>query len=313
MNDALFYIAGLPVTAHGLGATLGLIFCSLLLLHRFIKTGLGQRTGEVFLLVSLPLCLLLARLVFVLARLYFFLERADGLSLRLWQGGYTVWGALPGFLLAGWLTGKICKKPAARVLDAAAPLGLLAIGLFRFLEGFSHQGYGQEVGLPFLSFFPFAVQNEFGEMRYAIFLLEGLAALLFAFFCVRYPKKRQGDRTRLALILFCAFQLLFESLREDEFLNWGFVRVGQLFSALILFYLLMTGLFSRRQAGSSRAPRHLLITGFALCILLIIAIEFALDKTTLPTLLLYGCMTGCALLLYVFTRQAALKKEGGFS
>lgn len=313
MNDALFSLLGLPVTAHGLGAAIALSACAILLLVHFQKSGLGQRTGEVFLLMALPLCLLLARTAFVLARVYFFLERADGLAFRLYQGGYTIWGALPGFLLAGLLSARACGQKAARVLDAAAPLGLLSIALLRFLEGLSQQGYGQEVGLPFLRFFPFAVMNEYGEMRHAVFVLEGLAALLFALWCWRFRPRRPGDSTRLALILFCAFQLLFESFREDEYLSWGFVRVGQLFSALTLFFLLLGGLFARGHQGSHRAPRHLLVTGFALLILLIIAIEFALDKTTLPTLLLYAVMSGACLGLFAITRAAALQKEGGFS
>ena len=131
------------------------------------------------------------------------------------------------------------------------------------------------------------------------------AALLFLLLVLRRKSRQPGDRARLALILLCAFQLVFESLREDEFLRWGFVRVGQLIPAMILFCLLAYALFIKKTEGW-RAPRHLAVTGFLLLAALVTALEFALDKTTLSVYLIYALMLAAVTGMYALARKAAV-------
>lgn len=304
MSPAVFTLFGLPVTAYALGMALGILAICLWLWLSAKKAGFSRAMVEWFILLAIPLGLLFARLAFVLVRLFYFLERSDGLAFRIWQGGTTLWGALLGFLAAGVLSARIHRVSAASWLDYLAPYGLVVIALGRFCEGLSGQGFGQEA-VPGLSFFPFAVQNEWGEWRYAVFLLSGLVALLFALLVSKLKLKRPGDTSRLALILFCAAQIWLESLREDQFLSWGFVKAAQLFAVLILFYLLLEGLFVRR--GSWLWPRHLALALFAFCVLLVIALEFALDKTQLNINLIYGIMFSGCLGLFLVTANASLK------
>jgi len=87
----------------------------------------------------------------------------------------------------------------------------------------------------------------------------------------------------------CAFQVLFESLREDEFLRWGFVRVGQLIPVFVLLYLLVEALYVKKYANWS-LPRHWALVLFFYMALVLVGLEFALDKTSLDTPLLYGVM-----------------------
>ena len=289
MGEPLFHVLGLPVTAYAAGMALSALAGVLYLRHRFGRLGLGAERAEALALLALPLCLLLARAAYVLIRLNYYLERGGGAALRLWEGGYAAAGAAAGFLLAVWLAGRRFRVRPGRLADAAAPAGLLFLALARFCEGLAGQGFGQEVP-PGFAFFPLAVGNEYGEWRWAVFLLEGAAALLFlALARRREGTLREGGLARYALLLVLSFQILFESLREDEVLSWGFVRVHQLLSAAGLFALMAEGLF-RRAPGAWRAPRHLAVAAFFLLLLLVVALEFALDKTTLDTRLIYALM-----------------------
>ncbi len=303
MPRTLFTLFGLPVTAYALGMTLALLLAAGAWLLHARRQGIPARAAEAFLLLALPLGLLLARLAYVLIRLPFFIGRGDLLALRFWQGGATLWGALAGFFLAGLLAAKANRLAAGKLLDAAAPAGLLLLALGRLCEGLAGQGFGEEAP-PQLSFFPLAVQNQWGEWRWAVFLLAGCAALAFVWLVARTRGLRLGGRALLALMLVCASQIFFESFREDEFLRWGFVRAGQLVPALILFGLLLWGL--RHRPGLWPWPRHQAIAGFALLILVITACEFALDKTTLSSLLIYGLMLLSVLGLFHLTRRVAL-------
>lgn len=149
--------------------------------------------------------------------------------------------------------------------------------------------------------------NEYGEWRWAIFMLEGLAALVFMLIVLNVKGRPPGGMTRLALTLLCASQILFESLREDEFLRWGFLRLGQLLPALILLFLLLT---APKKAGESRRlPLPLASAVFTFLILVVIALEFSLDKTALATGFIYAAMTLAVLGIYAIVRSAGLTKR----
>lgn len=306
MSEPLFSLYGFPVTAYGLGIFLSLALCAVFAALHLKKQGFEPRTLETFLLFAIPLGVILGRAVYVLIRLNFFLGWENALALRFWQGGYSVWGVILAFLLAGVLTGKLLHIKPARLLDALAPGALLMLALSRFMEGFAGQGFGQEVPA-LLRFFPFAVVNEYEEWRYAVFVLEGLAALVFMLKVLRY-KGEEGNKTRLALILFCAFQIVFESLREDEVLSWGFVKASQMFSAIGLYLILLGGLYFRGNSAW-RAPRHLAQATFFLLIFVIVGLEFAIDKTTIDINLIYIVMTAVCLGLCLLVRHCAINKE----
>ena len=303
MPEPLFMLGGLPVTAYALGMAISLSLVAFLVAAGLKRAGYPPRVAEVFLLIALPLGLLLSRLAYVLIRFYFFLGWGEGLAFRFWQGGYSVWGAVLGFLLAVGLTARANRVKAAPLNDLLMPYALKMLALGRFCEGLAGLGFGQEVPSG-LAFFPIAVGNEYGEWRFAVFMLEGVAALLFALLAYRYPKQVPGDASRLALILFCAFQILFESLRKDEVLSWGFVKSSQVMGAAGLLILMVEGLFFRKK-NSWRQPRHLALAGFALLVLLIAGLEYAVDKTSININLIYALMTGCCLGLCALTLRAS--------
>lgn len=303
--NTLFTIGALPVTAYALGMALSLMACAVLTLVCFHRAGLPRVLAERFLLLALPLGYVLARLSYVLLRLPYFLERGDGMALRLWQGGYTLWGVLAALVLAGLITAKGHRASFGKTMDALAAPSLLLLALGRFCEGLAGMGFGQEATAA-VSFFPFAVGNEWGEWRWTIFMLEGVAALVFLVIVIKH-KGKAGDRFLLVLVLFCAFQILFESLREDEVISFGFVRAGQLLCAITLFALMACGLFRR---GGLKGKKIVSFIAYFLLIGVIVGMEFAIDKTNWPILLIYGLvLLSCMGLALVTGRALGLGRE----
>ena len=101
-----------------------------------------------------------------------------------------------------------------------------------------------------LQFFPLAVCNEWEEWNYALFLLEGLAAVVIFLILIasRAGKRRDGDQARVFLTLYASAQIVLEAMRRDSFLRWLFVRPSQLVSAMVLLGLIVFGVI-RRSAG----------------------------------------------------------------
>ena len=209
MMHVLFSLFGMPVTAYALclaaAAALGL----LLLVGVQKKYGLRGDTAEIFALLALPLGLVGARLFYCLCRLDFYIEMGPVEMLRWWHGGYALWGAVGGAMLAALLTAKITKQSPVKLLDALAAPAALTIALGRLAEAFNGEGIGRMIDtetIPaLLQKFPFAVPHpQWEEPCWAIFMLEALAALIILAVLLWKKTARAGDNAKLFLILFSA-------------------------------------------------------------------------------------------------------------
>ncbi len=300
LKYVLFTVAGLPVTLYAAcvvgAAALGLVWLYL----SSKRENLRADTAEIFALLVLPLGLVGARLFYCLARILVYMEMGLDSVLRLWEGGYALWGAVGGAVLAALLTAKITRQSPGKLLDALAAPAAFVIALCRFAEFASGEGVGMEVYAPLMQRFPFAVYDaEWEVWFYAIFMLEGLAALaICAVLTFARPSRRTGDRAKLFLILYSACQILLESLRRDNFLRWLFVRVSQLTAALVLAGLMFFALAKWLKASpEKRMAKNRLIwnwAAFLVCVGVVIAMEFAVDKSAeMPVWLCYAVMTAC--------------------
>ena len=299
MRNVLFNIFGLPVTLYA-----ALLVCAfaagLILLHmNQRKAGLAPETTEVFALLALPLGLVGARVFYCLARLPLYMEIGLGNVLRLWDGGYALWGAVGGAVLAAVIAAKITKQSAVRLLDALAAPAALTIAIARFAEFASGEGIGLEVESELMQFFPLAVFDADWEVWfYAVFMAEGIVALLIFALLQWKSFPRTGDKAKLFFLLYCSAQVLLESLRRDEFLRWLFVRVSQLTAVLVLGGLMFYALYKWLKADkSARMPVKPLIINWVIFLVgvgLCIAMEFAVDKSAdMPVWLCYCIMAVC--------------------
>lgn len=245
-----------------------------------------------------------ARLLYCLVRYDFYLFDV-GLAgaLRIWEGGFMLYGAAAGAMLAACALAKAKHVSAAVVLDQIAAPGMMAIALARMAEGTTTEGVGTWIENDFFCRFPFAVQNEWGEWQLAVYLFESIAAIIILFALLRMRGKASGEKILTAVLLYAGCQVVLESMRMDACLRIGFVRVSQVLSgiAILAVTLIRTLRLGKKTAAVSGA---LCVAGVAVCGI----IEWALDKTSVSNLILYPVMIAvCAALVWNAMRYQKTK------
>ena len=234
-----------------------------------------------------------ARLLYCIFRWDFYLYDM-GLAgvLRIWEGGFLLYGAVAGVLLTVLLLAKAKGADARLLLDEIAAPGMMVISISRMAEGMTTEGVGAWLEEGFFCRFPFAVQNEWGEWQLAVYLFETVAAIAILFRLLHH-RAAPGEKLLTALLLYAGCQIVLESLRMDACLRIGFVRVSQVLSAVTVF---VVTLIRALRAGKKQA-----VVSGGLCLAGIAAagiIEWALDKTSVSNLLLYPVMIAvCATLI----------------
>lgn len=249
------------------------------------------------------------RLFYCLTMLEFILVDLGGSGFlpQLWQGGYNLYGAVLGGMAGIALYGRGAHRPLPALMDLACPGAALVIAAGRMGEKFTSQGLGHYVETEALHFFPCAVPNVFGDWQLPVFAYEAFAALVIFVVCLLMAgKTRPGRVTEVFVTLLGVSQIILESLREDEFIRFGFVRFNMLAAAVTLGVVLGISLVRRVRAEGWTAWQIIRIVLFVLGIGLVILIEFALDKSPIDNRLLYAVM---ALTLAVM--GTAILREGG--
>ncbi len=294
-----FNVTGRPVQAYSILVALAALVCLVFMHMQAVKKGLKKTTALIYALCAVPLALFLARLIYCAVRYeWIFLDEMgefDGLwhFFEIGNGGLNIVGALLGCLLAGGVCAWITHQRAGAILDSAAPWGALLIAVARFMQPLSGQGYGDLVESPALTFYPLALQNEWGEWSLAICTIEGILALILFFVLLYLSKKvrRPGTLSLYFLVLFCASQIMPQSLRSDDVLFiFIFARVTQLgYMVLLCSALVAAWMRAVRRMGVTPGLAGewlLVLLGVGICI----GAEFALDKTNLPDTLVYAVM-----------------------
>lgn len=172
-------------------------------------------------------------------------------------GGYVLPVAILGVLLAALVVRALgFTDNVARVLDAIAPGGALAVAFIRLSALFNSSCRGKiAVKTPFLQHLPLAspvYSSSAEDYRFATFFVQFLLMLLVFLMLYRFytrrrnrPMKgglsRDGHTARLFLLLYGAVELIMDSTRYDSsFLPFnGFVSVVQIISAVLVVYVLV--------------------------------------------------------------------------
>ena len=279
-------------TALALGAIPALALAAAGMKRRGLKSG----TASWFAVLGVPLAFLFARLCFCLMQLDLLLDDW-GLILRLRDGGYLLWGALCGGLLAALAAGRITGQPAGRIADSAVIPACLLIALGRVAAGYLLEDVGTGCDLAtwfspeetdpafryslfapqdfsFFERFPFAVKNYYGEWSWAVFIPEALWALGIAAILWR-TKARDGGRTVLFLLLYAAGQIVLEAMLRGDVVHlpWlNFVRANQILCAIALVALWAV---CWRGSGASKAAVLAAMAQLLAAMGVVIAMEFA--------------------------------------
>lgn len=291
---ALFTLLGLPVYAYALFLALGCALGLLMALRRARRTGFAPGAVLTFALLAVPLAVCMGRLVFCACRFVDVLDYGFGYIFRLTDGGFSLIGVTLGLALAAFITGKISKLPVLALTDCVLPGLLMALAVARFAEGSTTNGTGPEVSVAALSFFPLAVEGLYGDARYAVFMGEGLTALVAALWTQAQGVSRvdggekppMGWVTGIGLVIVSAAQIVWESARRDEVLKNGFVRYAQIFAGIVLFIVLVAAFMRLRvKVVFACAATAIFLILLGICAF----IEFLIDGKVIQDIPLWAC------------------------
>lgn len=222
-----------------------------------------------------------------------------GYLFAFWERGYMLYGGMLGAVIGLLVIGG---KDSLTMLEQYAPSGAWMIAVARVGEGFLGQGYGEYwIGESFFCRFPFMVYDPYYEAwGWALFVLEALVALALFVFLLKKKKTWPGDSALLLLGLYASAQIVLESLRRDEFLRWGFVRVEEVASAVLVLAALLC--YSFKAPKGKRLSKTLCFSLYFILIVFCLLLEFATEGR-IPFLAFldvnacYAAMAGACVLL----------------
>lgn len=222
-NDAIFLMIGdLAVHWNGLIIMLAVAAGIALACRLRVQQGCGADDMLIASLASMAAGLVGARIYYCWnASEYFSGTKA---MLDLTNGGYALYGALIGALIATIITALLRKVSVGSLLDAQAPGLALAIAIGRWGAAFTGENLGDVTEK--LNFFPFAVFSEVEkEWRSSLFLYQSLiAAVLCAVLVMlvrrcyvqRSMNSPAGNIYMLFLLCYSLTQGVFEIYRTDR-------------------------------------------------------------------------------------------------
>ena len=305
--------AFLPVTAYSVCIAAGAALAILLTAMVTRSRGRCPWEGVALALASGAAALVCSHLLFCAVRWGYIVNDLGGTAafpVQLWQGGYTMYGAILGGLLGGFAFAKAKKRPVAETLDAIAPGMLLLVAAGRFGERFTLQGMASYRAAEALHMLPFASVGEWGDPELAVYVYEVIVALAALAVCLWAWGRRApaGRMLENSLIVLSAWQIMLESWRGDELIKFGFVCLNMLMAAGVLAVLLamrVVRCVKKQGWGLWSIARIILLLASAG---VVIAIEFALDKSDINNTLLYGVMTAAIIGMMVSVLAADGRK-----
>ena len=208
--------------------------------------------------------------------------------LRIWEGGYTLYGALVGGTLGAIIGCRVSRLPVLDTLDTLAPGACAALICCRIGEYFTLQGFGSPVEDESLQFLPIsfciADYGYYQDWCYAVWAWEAIAALIILIaLLIRSGNAARGHQALLFVTALGTSQILFEQMRRDDFVRLNpFVRLSQIV-ALISLVAVLAVLFIRRQPGRRKVLAS--SAEFIAASLAIVCAEFVFDKPQYRVLL----------------------------
>lgn len=264
-----------PLTLYPFGIAVALMLIPFFIFSALAmkKRNLKQETASIYAVIAIPLCFVLSRLGYCLLIMDQLIANADfAMIFRVGEGGFLLWGAIAGVLLAAVLTGKITNQSAAKIADSTVVPACLVIAGIRLVCGlmFTDLGTGMTLSSWFdpeetdyayryslwiledYSFFerlPFAVENYYGRWCWAIFVPEAIWACVMGLITSR-TRREPGGRTSLFIILYASSQIVLEAMHRGQvlYLPWqGFVRANQVLCAIALVTVICVSLKRLRE------------------------------------------------------------------
>ena len=233
------------------------------------------------------------------------------LMLRIWEGGYTLYGALFGGMLGAVIGTKLSGLNLLDTLDALAPGACAALIFARIGEYFTVQGYGEAVYEENLWHLPLAFltyeEEGYQEWRYAVWAWEAFAALaLLILLLVCAKKARRGKLTALFVTGLGLSQILLEQMRRDDFVRLNpFVRFTQIAALLSLIAVLFLFVYRVRPGWKKIAASFAELTFASLAV---VFAEFVFQKPQFTELLyVFAALAAAGMVCLLWMYRAKLR------
>lgn len=304
---------GMQLNIWGLYCTIGALCAVAAMSVVCISRKMKPLSAPVLGLASLLMGMICSRVVYCLFTTLTEVRMPISAWIRLTDGGWSLFGMIGGVMLAAWISAKIVGEEPRRMLDAVSVALPLMIAAERLGEG-SLQPFLEEtkdlfnLSRPITGngFLTITNQNQTYLATYLIDAVLALILFLALAFSLTGRKRRDGDLWVMFLVLCGAGGILAESLRKDQYLEYSFVRIQQVFAAVMLFAgVFLSGWKSGK--GEKRLYRTALIST-ALLVAECIGLEFVLDRDRLTHSVLYGVMI-TALLIPVVESMVLLHRK----
>ncbi|HPJ01944.1 MAG TPA: prolipoprotein diacylglyceryl transferase [Candidatus Limiplasma sp.] len=301
------------LTAYGACAAVGALLAAMVMLWLGKRNNLPKGTAMAAVLYGTVGALLGSRIVYCAAMIESISVDFGLLFIvRLWEGGYTLFGGLWGGLAGIALYVRLTRQTAKPLLDIAAPAAALFLMMIRLGEAFTSQGLGFYVEQTAWQFFPFAVQDAYGYWNAPVYVFEAFAAFVIAAVCLRAAlHSRPGMATALLFTLVSLSQILLDSWRHDEYIRFGFVHFNQLAAVATLAVLLLIRVFHRVKQSGWNAWHIIRSAAFAPLVGVLIWVEFALEKSDISNVILYCIMAAALCAMGVLVLHNGKDRERG--
>ncbi|HEX5996712.1 MAG TPA: prolipoprotein diacylglyceryl transferase [Jiangellales bacterium] len=149
-TEGVWYLGPVPIRAYALAIMIGIVVAIWVGERRWIAR--GGRPGDVLDIAiwAVPFGIVGARAYHLVTDWdnYFAAGREPLEALRIWEGGLSIWGAIAGGALGGWIAARRKGIPFPALADALAPGIVLAQAIGRWGNYFNNELYGRPTDLP---------------------------------------------------------------------------------------------------------------------------------------------------------------------
>ncbi len=226
MDPVAFQIFGLEIRWYGILIATGVLIGAILAIREAKRVGLDEETLMDFLIWEVPLCLVGARLYYVIFSWDLYRDNPiEALNIR--NGGLAIHGAIITAIIVAIIFTRIRNINFWTIADVCAPSLILAQSIGRWGNYINQEAYGGPTNLPW------GIMVN-GVKVHPTFLYESIWNFLVFLFLLWYGKNKQkvkGEVFLLYIALYSFIRFFVEGLRTDS-LMLGTIRVAQLVSIL---------------------------------------------------------------------------------
>ncbi|CDF57201.1 prolipoprotein diacylglyceryl transferase [Thermobrachium celere] len=237
MHPILFRIGNITIYSYGFMMVVGILSAILLTIYRAKKQGISEDVVMDIAIYGVIAGIIGAKLLFLIAEAPYIFKNPAVLKDMI-TGGFVVYGALIGGVLAAYIYCRIKKVDFLKMFDIAAPSIAIAQGFGRIGCLFAGCCYGRETTSPFGIVFknsPFAPN---GVKLIPTQIISSVGDFLIGFILLYFSTKtnKKGQVAGLYMILYSVGRFFVEFLRNDPRGNVLFLSTSQ-FICIFVFII----------------------------------------------------------------------------